>query len=86
LATAAKGWLDDPLINKGLILSSLLLDGRVVWGDTAHTVPAAYRSMRTEHPNALRLQLLNALSERSAPDRCVMYWRGAARSTSRAMR
>jgi CBS domain-containing protein len=64
-ATAAKGWLDDPLINKGLILSSLLLDGRAVWGDAAlHTVPAAYRSMRTEHPNALRLQLLNALSER----------------------
>ena len=64
-ATAAKGWLDDPLVNKGLILSSLLLDGRVVWGDAAlHTVPAAYRRMRAEHPNALRLQLLDALSGR----------------------
>ncbi|MCW2518085.1 MAG: putative signal-transduction protein containing cAMP-binding and domain [Mycobacterium sp.] len=64
-AAAAKGWLDDPLIDKGLILSSLLLDGRVVWGDTAlHTVPAAYRRMRAEHPNALRLQLLDALSGR----------------------
>jgi CBS domain-containing protein len=64
-ASAAKGWLDDPLIDKGLILSSLLLDGRVVWGDTAlHTVPAAYRRMRAEHPNALRLQLLDALSGR----------------------
>ncbi|TPG31273.1 putative nucleotidyltransferase substrate binding domain-containing protein [Mycolicibacterium hodleri] len=64
-AVAAKGWLDDPLINRGLIMSSLLLDGRVVWGDaTLHTVPAAYRRMRAEHPNALRLQLLDALSGR----------------------
>jgi CBS domain-containing protein len=64
-ANAAKGWLDDPLVDKGLVFSSLLLDGRVVWGDAAlHTVPAAYRRMRTEHPNALRLQLLNALADR----------------------
>jgi CBS domain-containing protein len=64
-AKAARGWLDDPLIGKGLILSSLLLDGRVVWGSAAlHTVPAAYRRMRAEHPNALRLQLLDALSGR----------------------
>ncbi|HET6734852.1 putative nucleotidyltransferase substrate binding domain-containing protein [Mycobacterium sp.] len=61
--TAAKGWLDDPLRDRGLILSSLLIDGRVVWGDTAlHSVPAAYRRMADEHPNALRLQLLDALS------------------------
>jgi CBS domain-containing protein len=60
---AAKGWLDDPLRDRGLILSSLLIDGRVVWGDSAlHSVPAAYRRMADEHPNALRLQLLDALS------------------------
>lgn len=64
-AAAARGWLDDPLADRGLILSSLLLDGRVVWGDAAlHTVPSAYRRMRAEHPNALRLQLLDALSGR----------------------
>lgn len=64
-ARAARGWLDDPLVGKGLILSSLLLDGRVVWGEPAlHTVPSAYRRMRAEHPNALRLQLLDALSGR----------------------
>jgi CBS domain-containing protein len=64
-AAAARGWLDDPLVDKGLILSSLLLDGRVVWGDAAlHTVPAAYRRMKAEHPNALRLQRLDALSGR----------------------
>ena len=61
--TAAQGWLDDPLRDRGLMFSSLLIDGRVVWGDTAlHTVPAAYRRMAVEHPNALRLQLLDALS------------------------
>lgn len=64
-ARAARGWLDDPLVGKGLILSSLLLDGRVVWGESAlHAIPAAYRRMRAEHPNALRLQLLDALSGR----------------------
>ena len=62
---AAEGWLDDPLRDKGLIMSSLLIDGRVVWGDAAlHTVPAAYRRMRDEHPDALRLQRLYALSAR----------------------
>jgi CBS domain-containing protein len=60
---AAEGWLENPLRDRGLILSSLLLDGRVVWGDAAlHTVPSAYRRMRDAHPNALRLQLLEALS------------------------
>lgn len=62
---AAKGWLADPLRGQGLMMSSLLIDGRVVWGDpTLHTVPAAYRSMRDEHPDALRLQRLDALSSR----------------------
>lgn len=62
---AANGWLDDPLRDRGLVLSSLLIDGRVVWGDPAlHTVPTAYRRMRDQHPNALRLQLLDALSGR----------------------
>jgi CBS domain-containing protein len=62
---AAQGWLDDPLRDQGLMMSSLLIDGRVVWGDVSlHTVPAAYRSMREEHPDALRLQRLDALSSR----------------------
>ena len=62
---AAKGWLDDPLRGQGLMMSSLLIDGRVVWGDASlHTVPAAYRSMRAEHSDALRLQRLDALAAR----------------------
>jgi CBS domain-containing protein len=60
---AAQAWLDDPLQNQGLIMSSLLIDARVVWGDPSlHTVPAAFHRIREEHPNALRLQLLEVLS------------------------
>lgn len=60
---AARGWLDDPLQNRGLIMSSLLIDARVVWGDQSlHTVPAAFHRIRDEHPNTLRLQLLDVLS------------------------
>lgn len=62
-AAAAAGWLDDPLKDRGLIMSSLLLDGRVVWGDPAlHTVPSAFRGISVEHPDALRLQFLDALA------------------------
>jgi CBS domain-containing protein len=62
---AAKGWLDDPLRGQGLMMSSLLIDGRVVWGDASlHTVPGAYRSMREQHSDALRLQRLDALAAR----------------------
>jgi len=62
---AAEGWLEDPLRNQGIMMSSLLIDGRVVWGDaTLHTVPAAYRRMREEHADALRLQRLDALAAR----------------------
>ena len=61
-AVAAEGWLDDPMKDRGIVMSSLLLDARVVWGDRElHTVPAAFGRMRVEHPNALRLQLLDAL-------------------------
>jgi CBS domain-containing protein len=62
-AEAAARWLDDPMHDRGIVMSSLLLDARVVWGDAElHTVPAAFSRMREEHPNALRLQLLDALS------------------------
>lgn len=64
-SAAAQRWLDDPLQGQALMMSSLLIDGRVVWGDASlHTVPAAYRSMRRDHPDALRLQRLDALSSR----------------------
>ncbi|MFT4127190.1 MAG: putative nucleotidyltransferase substrate binding domain-containing protein [Gordonia sp. (in: high G+C Gram-positive bacteria)] len=60
---AAQDWLDTPLADHGLIMSSLLIDGRVILGRNAlHTVPAVFASMPDEHPEALRLQRLDALS------------------------
>ena len=76
-------------VDQGLMMSSLLIDGRVVWGDpTLHTVPAAYRSMRDEHSDALRLQRLDALSARvPRRGRCVTCCHGAAaHSTSSTTR
>lgn len=62
---AAVGWLTEPLRDRGLMMSSLLLDARVVWGNAAlHTAPEAFSRMPAEHPNALRLQLLDALSDK----------------------
>jgi CBS domain-containing protein len=69
---AAEGWLEDPLRGQGLMMSSLLIDGRVVWGDASlHTVPAAYRRMRDQHSEALRLQRLDALAARVAKTRSL---------------
>ena len=69
---AAEGWLSDPLRGQGLMMSSLLIDGRVVWGDASlHTVPAAYRRMRDQYPDALRVQRLDALAARVAKTRSL---------------
>nr|WP_245556935.1 putative nucleotidyltransferase substrate binding domain-containing protein [Jongsikchunia kroppenstedtii] len=60
---AAQDWLADPMSDRGLIMSSLLLDARVVHGNPAlNSAPAAFSRMSINHPNALRLQLLDALS------------------------
>ncbi|MEN2513247.1 CBS domain-containing protein [Gordonia polyisoprenivorans] len=62
---AARRWLTAPLADHGLIMSSLLIDGRVILGpESLHTAPSAFSSMPADHPEALRLQLLNALSLR----------------------
>src|ERR1700750_2240395 len=54
------------------MMSSLLIDGRVVWGDASlHTVPDAYRRLRDDHSEALRLQRLDALAARVAKTRSL---------------
>ncbi|WP_037142478.1 putative nucleotidyltransferase substrate binding domain-containing protein [Rhodococcoides fascians] len=71
--SAAGHWLSNPFGDRGnpssdsgLIMSSLLVDGRVVWGNRElHTVPDVYRTMATDHPDALRLQLRDALAGRA---------------------
>lgn len=69
---AAERWLENPLRGQGLMMSSLLIDGRVVWGDESlHTVPDAYRRMRDDHSEALRLQRLDALAARVVKTRSL---------------
>jgi CBS domain-containing protein len=61
---ATRSWLDDPTQEKALILVSLIVDGRPVWGlrrDPA--VPDAFRLAR-EHPDLLRLLARFALAHR----------------------
>ncbi|CCQ16774.1 cyclic nucleotide-binding protein [Rhodococcus sp. AW25M09] len=55
-----------PAGDSGLIMSSLMIDGRVVWGPSElHSVPEAYRRLLVDHPDALRLQLRDALAGRA---------------------
>jgi CBS domain-containing protein len=63
-AAAIGSWLDDPTQDKALILVSLIVDGRPVWGvrhDPA--LQDVFRSAR-EHPDLLRLLALFALAHR----------------------
>ena len=52
-----------------MVMSSLLVDARVVWGESSlHTVPRRHsRECGIDHPKALRLQLLDALCGRARP-------------------
>ena len=58
----AEQWLESPLDNKGMILASLLLDGRPIWGDPGATaVSEVFRDLR-RHPGTMRLLLAESLS------------------------
>ena len=58
------GWLDNPTQEKALILVSLVVDGRPVWGlRTGPRVPDAFRDARA-NPQLLRLLARFALSHR----------------------
>jgi CBS domain-containing protein len=61
---AARSWLANPTQEKALILVSLIVDGRAVWGiHTGPAVPEAFRDAR-RHPDLLRLLARFALSYR----------------------
>ena len=61
---AARSWLENPTQEKALILVSLVVDGRPVWGiRTGPPVPDAFRDAR-RHPDLLRLLARFALSHR----------------------
>ena len=61
---AARSWLEEPSQEKALILVSLAVDGRAVWGiGTGLSVPDAFADAR-RHPQLLRLLARFALSFR----------------------
>ncbi|MGW5525269.1 putative nucleotidyltransferase substrate binding domain-containing protein [Gordonia sp. NPDC003950] len=59
---AARTWLDAPADNKGMIFTSLLLDGRPIWGDPGLTAVAEVFGDLRSHPATLRMLLAEALS------------------------
>jgi CBS domain-containing protein len=62
---AAQQWLLSPLDNKGMILASLLLDGRPIWGDPGATAVSEVFADIRSHPGTLRLLLAESLSYRA---------------------
>ncbi|GAC48146.1 putative nucleotidyltransferase substrate binding domain-containing protein [Gordonia aichiensis] len=62
---AAQRWLDDPLENKGMILTSLLIDARPIWGDEGlPAVGEVFADLR-RHRGTLNLLLAEALATRA---------------------
>lgn len=62
---AAQQWLVSPLDNKGMILASLLLDGRPIWGDPGVTAVSEVFGNVRSHPGTMRLLLAESLSYRA---------------------
>jgi CBS domain-containing protein len=61
---AARGWLEDPTLEQALILVSVVVDSRTVWGlHTGMSVAEAFRAARS-HPALLRQLARFSLSYR----------------------
>src|SRR5205085_3499100 len=60
----ARSWMKDPTQEQALILVSVLVDSRPVWGISAGTPVAAEFSLARRHPDLLRLLARYALSFR----------------------
>ncbi|MCA0158489.1 DUF294 nucleotidyltransferase-like domain-containing protein [Tsukamurella sp. M9C] len=62
---AAGEWIDAPLSNNAMMMASLLVDGRPVWGDlTLQPVAGVYQHL-SEHPRAFILMLREALTAKA---------------------
>ncbi|MDF0531429.1 putative nucleotidyltransferase substrate binding domain-containing protein [Tsukamurella sp. 8F] len=62
---AAHDWIADPLSNQAMMMASLLIDGRPVWGDlTLQPVAGVYRHL-SEHPRAFKLMLRESLTTKA---------------------
>ncbi|GAA2050451.1 DUF294 nucleotidyltransferase-like domain-containing protein [Williamsia deligens] len=62
---AAGEWLRAPLENKGMIMTSLMLDERPIWGDRGLSEVTQVFSDLRSHPSTLRLLLAESLSHRA---------------------
>lgn len=62
---AARGWLADPAVDEGAMMTSLLVDARPVWGDTGLPAVAQVFGDLRAHPLTMRLLLKESLAYRA---------------------
>jgi CBS domain-containing protein len=63
--TAARGWMTDPLRNQGAMMTSLMVDGRPLFGQVGiPAVAATFKDLRA-HPATMRLLLQDSLASRA---------------------
>lgn len=62
---AAQGWLDNPVVNQGAMMTSLLVDARAVWGDTGLPAVARVFNDLRAHPLTMQLLLKESLAYRA---------------------
>jgi len=63
--TAAQGWLGNPIVNQGAMMTSLLVDARPVWGDTGLPAVARVFNDLRAHPLTMQLLLKESLAYRA---------------------
>ncbi len=63
--TAARGWLDNPVVHQGAMMTSLLVDARPVWGDKDLPVVAQVFGDLRAHPLTMQLLLKESLAYRA---------------------
>ena len=62
---AAGEWIDAPLSGNAMMMASLLVDGRPVWGDlTLQPVAGVYQHL-SQHPRAFQLMLRESLTTKA---------------------
>ncbi|MEI2779018.1 MAG: putative nucleotidyltransferase substrate binding domain-containing protein [Tetrasphaera sp.] len=78
---AARGWLVDPVGDKGAIMTSLLVDARPLVGSVTTAAADLVLSDLREHPGTMRLLLEDALARRARlrSFRETAPWRSPAR-------
>lgn len=63
--TAALGWLAAPIDGQGAMMTSLLVDGRPIFGDRGLPAVAEVFSELRSHPDTMRLLLQDSLARRA---------------------